>query len=168
MGYPIELEELPDEKLREELLRRDKLRMKNKCAYCKRDKGAEPACKMTEEHATLAVAPGPSGRATKREELEAAKQRVYEQLCAVYKTHVDTDPATLLWYVVEGAAAYWADNPADFIIQAAEGGKAVVFGGYNRITWTPAGGYQIHRYSCSDAFITRYLSIGPNPAGYVE
>lgn len=169
MGYPIELEELPDEKLREELLRRDKLRMKNKCAYCSKPRGSEPVCKMADEHAALAVEPAQeSGKARKREELDAAKKRVYESLCEIRETVVDSEAAVLLWHVVEGASVYWAENPMDFILQSGDGGNTVVFGGYNRITWSPAGGYQMHRYSCTEAFIERYLSIGPNPAGYVE
>lgn len=163
----ISLEEIPDDKLREELLRRDKLRMKNKCAYCGRTKGVEPSCKMTEEHASFVVETAKeSGKKTKREELEEAKKRVLSELLTYFDTSEESADAILLFHVVEGAGVYWADNPLDFALQTTESSPTIVFGGHNRITWGPTGGYQMHRYACTDAFIERYLSIGPNPSGY--
>jgi hypothetical protein len=98
--------------------------------------------------------------------LRLAKEGVHGKLCKAFRVEDNDNVSTLLWYVVEGASVYWADKPSDFALQSAEPGKAIVFGGWNRITYTPGGGYQLHRYSSTDDFITRYLMIGPNPAGW--
>jgi hypothetical protein len=164
--YPRSLDEISDEELRAELLRRDELRRKNRCAYCKGMKGVEPSCRRKEEH-TAYVEPSQVEKEKARDDaLRLAKEGVHGKLCKAFRVEDNDNVSTLLWYVVEGASVYWADKSSDFALQSAEPGKAIVFGGWNRITYTPGGGYQLHRYSSTDDFITRYLMIGPNPAGW--
>jgi ribosomal protein S21 len=162
--YPRSLDEIPDEEIRAELLRRDALRRKGLCAYCKREKGEEPACRMTREH--TAYERPTEKQKVRTEEMMRAKEVLHERLCAAFRVGDNDNLAVFLWYVVEGASAYWADNPSDFGLQSAQPEKEIVFGGWNRVTFTPGGGYQIQRYACTDEFIARYLMIGPNPVGW--
>lgn len=49
MSYPLDLDEIEEEKLREELTRRTELRLAGKCDYCGR-LPTEPSCKFPERH----------------------------------------------------------------------------------------------------------------------
>ena len=49
MSYPLDLDEIPEEKLIEELARRCHARIKGLCDYCGREPSTPP-CKLLERH----------------------------------------------------------------------------------------------------------------------
>lgn len=49
MGYPIDLDEYPESRLKEELARREALREQGLCDYCKRTPDTKP-CKERVRH----------------------------------------------------------------------------------------------------------------------
>jgi len=71
----------------------------------------------------------------------------------------------LVFAVVEAAASYW-DAPGvdhrDFGLQSG-GGDVLVFGGSNRLVWTPSRGFVPDRALCSAAFLKNYAAVGPLP-----
>jgi hypothetical protein len=70
----------------------------------------------------------------------------------------------VLWFdIFEAASRYWEENPDDFCVQSFEGGETIVFGGLNRLIWSPFTGFQADRSYCSKKFLERYDKLGPNP-----
>lgn len=75
------------------------------------------------------------------------------------------DAAILLYEVVLQAAVYWDApglDPDDFCVQHV-GLDALVFGGRNRLVWSPAYGYRPDRRDCTAAFLARCDALGPLP-----
>jgi hypothetical protein len=63
--------------------------------------------------------------------------------------------------VAEAAAVYFEVCPEDFGVQYV--GEAVVFGGTNRLIWTPAQGFRPDREYCSPAFLKHAGALGRVP-----
>jgi len=61
----------------------------------------------------------------------------------------------LIWGVVEGAAMYFKDYPRDFGIQHSSS-NTIVFGGSNRLIWSPVSGYSADRSYCSSLFLMNH------------
>lgn len=53
VGYPQDLDEMPDCRLTDELARRNRERQAGHCPYCGRDKTTYPACRYPQYHADL-------------------------------------------------------------------------------------------------------------------
>ena len=53
VGYPQDLDEMPDYRLTEELARRNAERQKGNCPYCGQPKTTYPACRFPQYHADL-------------------------------------------------------------------------------------------------------------------
>lgn len=71
----------------------------------------------------------------------------------------------LMFRVLEAAAAYWDGpgvDPTDFCVQLVSP-DSVVFGGTNRLRWTPAHGFLPDPSYCSAAFLERCVALGPVP-----
>ena len=73
----------------------------------------------------------------------------------------DDRPELFMVEVVDAAAEYFKYTVRDFCVQAV--GGAIVFGGVNRLVWSPRFGFRCERSHCSPAFIARYEQLGPNP-----
>lgn len=61
----------------------------------------------------------------------------------------------LIWGVIEGAAMYFKDYPRDFGIQHSSS-NTIVFGGSNRLIWSPVSGYSADRSYCSSLFLMNH------------
>jgi hypothetical protein len=75
--------------------------------------------------------------------------------------HIDNE--MLSYLVAESAGYYWEGIQADdFGLQVFDT-EYIVFGGVNRIVWSPANGFRPDRSYCTARFLKRYESIGPLP-----
>ena len=73
----------------------------------------------------------------------------------------------ILSSLVRAAAVYWDGDgidKLDFCIQLF-GVTAIVFGGTNRLVWTPTHGFNPDRPYCTERFLKRYDELGPLPRG---
>lgn len=57
MSYPVDLEEMDEQRLRDEIARRDAARAEGKCDYCGRWLGQLPFCRFPERHANHGAKP---------------------------------------------------------------------------------------------------------------
>lgn len=67
--------------------------------------------------------------------------------------------------VAIAASRYWdaeGVSPDDFCLQGV-GPECVVFGGTNRLVWSPERGFRPDRSYCNPAFLARCDALGPLP-----
>jgi len=71
--------------------------------------------------------------------------------------------------IFEAAACYWLGlDEDDFCLQSSGGGEMLVFGGTNRLRWTPWQGFQPDRSYCTPSFLANFDRIGPVPGAVVK
>lgn len=72
--------------------------------------------------------------------------------------------AFLLSRLIHAATTYWryTSDVTDFCVQHI-GTETVVFGGTNRLVWSPFAGFVPDRAYCTEKFLAHYATIGPNP-----
>ena len=73
-------------------------------------------------------------------------------------------PALVADALAQAAARYFEECEDDFCVQDA-GGEVLVFGGTNRLLWTPARGFYPDRSYCTENFLQHYAAIGRVPDG---
>lgn len=73
------------------------------------------------------------------------------------------DLVMLFMSIVEAAAHYWEQSDADDFCVQSFSGEAIVFGGTNRLIWTPAHGFRPDRSYCTPKFYEHALYLGPVP-----
>ncbi len=84
-------------------------------------------------------------------------------VAAATALHTQRNAAMLLMEIVEAAAEYWrGGDPYDFCVQHVSP-DCIVFGGTNRLVWSPGRGFQPSRSHCTPAFLARCAAIGPLP-----
>ena len=72
--------------------------------------------------------------------------------------------AMVMFEVVRWAACYWHGvSDDDFCIQSV-GETTIVFGGTNRLVWSPSAGYRPDRSYCTQSFLHRWEQLGRLPA----
>ena len=69
----------------------------------------------------------------------------------------------LAYAICEAAAQYWdRSDPYDFCLQSF-GGDTIVFGGTNRLIWSPRMGFTPDPSYCTDRFLRRCTQLGRLP-----
>jgi hypothetical protein len=69
----------------------------------------------------------------------------------------------LAYLIAESAGVYWEKTQVeDFGLQFFDA-ENIVFGGTNRLIWSPSKGFRPDRGYCTAKFLKHYDSIGPLP-----
>ncbi len=88
-------------------------------------------------------------------------QKLEDKVASIEENYDHSNKDFVIDEVLRWAAFYWLGlNEDDFCLQSG-GGEVMVFGGLNRLIWTPSRGYQVD--TGSPQFKARYEGIGPLP-----
>lgn len=94
-----------------------------------------------------------------KERINAAQERIYQE-------NIVNGGSSLIMLVhglLTAAARYWSRvDPTDFCVQLVTP-DCIVFGGVNRLIWTPAHGFKPDRSYCTPAFLETCDSLGRVP-----
>lgn len=62
-------------------------------------------------------------------------------------------------YLAEIAKKFWAICPYDFCVQYDNFPISIVYGGTNRVVWSPKHGFWVDKPYCSDRFIEHFEKV---------
>ena len=74
----------------------------------------------------------------------------------------DSNWVMFAYSLTKAASIYFVHCPDDFCIQHV-GAEVVIFGGTNRLRWSPAHGFVPDPLYCTENFMVTYKGIGPIP-----
>lgn len=73
-----------------------------------------------------------------------------------------SDTLNIFESIVTAASAYFTECPDDFCIQHI-GENRVIFGGTNRLVWSPRFGFEPDKSYCTEKFLHHWETIGTLP-----
>lgn len=78
--------------------------------------------------------------------------------------NVDSSTLPLLVTITKAAVRYWeyTNDTSDFTLQLVSD-DCVIFGGTNRLVWSPFYGFRPDRAYCTERFLSHYEKLGPVP-----
>jgi len=69
------------------------------------------------------------------------------------------DTGALVYNIIEAAATYFEECPEDFCLQNFNGYDCFVFGGTNRLIWTPLRGFKPDPSYCTKQFLDHATKV---------
>lgn len=97
---------------------------------------------------------------------EILRERIDIATVGIYERNVVNSGGSIMMLIhalVTAAARYWTRvDPTDFCVQMVTP-DCIVFGGVNRLIWSPAHGFKPDRSYCTPAFLETCDSLGRAP-----